>query len=285
MGQHYSRLTNADRKSIQHYWEKGYNCSQIGERLQRSPSTISRELRKTKAGKAYNANDAQKITESRYKRRDRKIHKNEELEQKIKDSLKLYWSPDQISRNLKMEYPDDETMQVSKETIYSYIYVLPRGELKKELIRCLRLHHKSRMPRSRGKSRKGQIQDMISIHERPKETEDRTIPGHWEGDFIMGKGNKSAIGTLVERTTRYTMLLHLASKDAESTRKAMARAVKNLPSTLKRSLTYDRGKEMSEHKLFTKDTKMKVYFADPCSPWQRGTNENTNGSSRLESSA
>ena len=176
-------------------------------------------------------------------------------------------------------YPDDATMQISPESIDTYIYVLPRGELKKELIGYLRQKRKLRENR-RGKKaedKRGYIPEMISIKERPAEVADRIVPGHWESDLVMGGGNKTAIGTLVERTTRTTILVHLADKDATSVRKAFARELKSLPAQMKVSMTHDQGREMIQYQLITKETKMKVYFAHPHSPWERGTNENTNG--------
>jgi IS30 family transposase len=168
-------------------------------------------------------------------------------------------------------------MRVSAETIYTYLYVLPRGELRRELVNCLRQHRKKRRPRSRGQDRRGQIPEMISIEERPADVADRTVPGHWEGDLLLGAGHRSALGTLVERTTRTTLLVPLKAKDAASVRRAFARRLRAIPKQMKLSLTYDRGKEMAEHQLFTADTQIKVYFAHPQSPWERGTNENTNG--------
>ncbi len=213
--------------------------------------------------------------------RKRKIDQNSELKQFILDKLSRRWSPDQIARELKAVYPDNESMHISHETIYSYIYVLPRGSLKKELLSYLRQQKKYRRRKGknqpRNEEKRGQIPEMISIEERPKEVEDRIIPGHWEGDLIIGKWKRSALGTLVERTTRTVILVPLVNKDAQSVRQAFAREMKKLPAQMKLSLTYDQGKEMSEHKLFTKNTKIKVYFAHPGSPWERGTNENTNG--------
>jgi IS30 family transposase len=168
-------------------------------------------------------------------------------------------------------------MQVSHESIYTYIYILPRGELRKELISYLRQGRKGRQRRKRDTDERGKIPNIVSIHERPKEVESRTVPGHWESDLIIGKANASAIGTLVERTTRTTILVPLKAKDAQTVRKSFARVVKRLPREVFRSLTHDRGSEMYEHQLFTKDTEVQVYFADPQSPWRRGTNENTNG--------
>lgn len=167
-------------------------------------------------------------------------------------------------------------MQASHETIYTYLYMLPKGELRKELIGYLRQKEKLRKRRKLTTDKRGAIPDMISIHERPKEVEDRIIPGHWEGDLIVGKVHQSAIGSIVERTTRTVILVPLKKRDAESVRKAFAKELKTLPEQMTLSMTYDRGKEMAEHKLFTEETKMQVYFCDPHSPWQRGTNENTN---------
>ena len=170
-------------------------------------------------------------------------------------------------------------MRISHEAIYTYLYVLPRGELRRELLATLRHRHKWRRARraSRAHDRRGQLPDMISIEERPAEVADRTIPGHWECDLLMGRGSTSALGTLVERTTRTTLLVPLRAKDATSVRRAFAREMRTLPQQMRRSLTYDRGKEMAEHRLFTETTGIKVYFAHPQNPWERGTNENTNG--------
>lgn len=167
-------------------------------------------------------------------------------------------------------------MHVSHESIYTYIYLLPKGALKKELILYLRQHKKLRKNRKRSTDRRGVIPEMISIDERPAEVADRSLPGHWEGDLIMGKNHRSALGSIVERTTRTVILVPLKAKDATSVRKAFARELKSLPQQMKLSMTYDRGKEMTEHKLFTQHTTMKVYFCHPQNPWERGTNENTN---------
>ena len=168
-------------------------------------------------------------------------------------------------------------MSISHESIYTYLYVLPRGTLKKELIHYLRQKHNVRFPRQKRRLKSSPIQDIVSIEERPKEVAERCVPGHWEGDLLIGQLNRSALGTLVERTTRFTLLVHLHAQDAASVRRAFARELQTLPKQLKRSLTYDQGKEMREHRLFTKSTKIRVYFAHPHCPWERGTNENTNG--------
>jgi len=168
-------------------------------------------------------------------------------------------------------------MRISHESIYQYLYCLPRGELKKALMKGLRQERKIRLSRKAIHERRQRIQDIISISERPEEVKDRIVPGHWEGDLVVGKAHQSAMGTLVERTTRLTLLVPLKEKDAFSVRTAFAKAFKRIPKQFAKTLTYDRGSEMSEHKLFTEETKIQVYFADPHSPWQRGTNENTNG--------
>jgi len=176
-----------------------------------------------------------------------------------------------------MEYARDTTMRVSHETIYQYLYCLPRGELKKELMANLRLKRKRRLSRASIHARRPGIEDAVSISERPSEAAERIVPGHWEGDLIVGKDRQSALGTLAERTTRTILLVPLKKKDALSVRLAFARAFKRIPKKFAKSLTYDRGMEMAQHRLFTEETGIKVYFADPHSPWQRGTNENTNG--------
>ena len=214
------------------------------------------------------------------KRGKRKIEKQAGLLSYVIEKLKGEWSPEEISKRLKIEYAWDMNMQVSHEAIYQYIYVLPRGELKQLLIKGLRQERKHRRAQKRGDTAetRGKIANMLSIEERPAEVAERSVPGHWEGDLILGKYKRSALGTLVERTTRYTILVPLGEhKDAASVREAYAEAFKSLPAELKRSLTYDQGKEMSEHEQFTIDTGIQVYFAHPGSPWERGTNENTNG--------
>jgi IS30 family transposase len=189
--------------------------------------------------------------------------------------IKKRWTPEQIAKRIKILYPKDMNMRISHETIYRYVYVRARSILKKELVGSLRRKHNHRKIR-KTRQKCCAIQDYMSIDERPQEVLNRTIPGHWEGDLIMGKENKSAIGTLVERTARLTIIVKLKAKDAESVRKAFAKEFAKVPKGLKKSLTYDQGQEMAQHKIFTKETKIQVYFAHPHSPWERGTNENTN---------
>jgi IS30 family transposase len=200
----------------------------------------------------------------------------------VHDGLRKCWSPLEISGRLRRDHPDDPEMWVSHETIYQSLYVAPRGPLRREWTLQLRKHHQTRWPRSKATRQPnggpGRLHDMVMISERPAEVEDRAVPGHWEGDLILGAGQLSSIGTLVERTSRYTMLLHLPeSRDPETVRTELARVISTLPEHLRRSLTWDQGGEMAQHKQFTIETGIPVYFCDAHSPWQRGTNENTNG--------
>jgi len=201
------------------------------------------------------------------------------LRQYVLRGLRQEWSPRAIVERMEKEYPLDMSMRISHEAIYRFIYVFPRGELKKTLVKALRQERTYRRKRKKNpEEKRGKITDMLSIEERPEEVSDRSVPGHWEGDLILGKHKRTALGTLVERTTRYTILVPLgAKKDAVSVRKAYARAFKTIPTELKKTLTYDQGKEMSERRRFTIDSGIQVYFAHPASPWERGTNENTNG--------
>jgi len=229
----------------------------------------------------YWATDAtqEAFLKSRKAKRPRILTLHPRLKSYVENHLKQNWSPEQIARRMRMEYPFDKTMRISHETIYQHLYVLPRGELKKELILCLRQKIPFRRKRliTQSHQRRGPIQEMISIVERPKEVADRSIPGHWEGDLLVGPSHRSALGTLVERKTRLVLLVPLTQKDAFSVRVAFAKEIRRLPTQLAKTLTYDQGSEMAEHKRFTLDTKMQVYFAHPHSPWERGTCENTNG--------
>lgn len=278
----YTRLSAEEREEISRALAQGHTYGQIASSLGRQTSTISRELSRLRyRPTTYRATFAQEITEG--KRNHRKTHKlltNDELRAYVEDKLlKERWSPQQIAERLKIAYPERMDMRVSHEAIYTYIFCLARGSLKKELKAALRQHKykRGRRPPAGERQQHNRIPDLVSIEERPKEVEDRIIPGHWEGDLVMGKGNHSAIGTLVERTTRTVILVPVESKQAEHVAERFAEELKTLPQQMKLTLTYDRGSEMARHKLFTEQTKMKVYFADPQSPWQRGTNENTNG--------
>jgi transposase, IS30 family len=281
----YKRLSIEEREEISRLIAQEEGVRAISRSIGRAASTISREIRRLPYGRwgrlKYRAvasdSSARRRARSRRKGK-RKLTLDPELLAVVKEKLSLYWSPVQIAEFLKRNY-EDPAMHVSAETIYSYIYVLPRGALRKELSDQLRRAHKKR--RIRGRSwagRPSNLEDMLSIEERPKEVADRIIPGHWEGDMIIGGAKEqTALGTLVERTTRTVILVPLKNKTAQEVRTAFAREIKKLPKELRLTLTYDQGREMAEHKLFTKETKMKVFFAHPRSPWERGTNENTNG--------
>lgn len=277
----YHRLTLAKREKISQGIYAGEDFSSIAQRIGLWPSAVSREVWSNVKRKkwSYSAVKAQKKAESNNKKKGRKkkLETNESLKKYVYEKLTLKWSPEEIAERIKLEYPDDTTMRISHETIYQHIYCLPKGELKKILMQGLRRERRLRQPRKYAHSRKPGIRDIISISERPEEVKDRIVPGHWEGDLIIGKGRNSALGTLVERTTRLTLLVPLEKKDAFSVRTEMAKVFKRIPKQFRKTLTYDRGTEMAEHKLFTNDTEIQVYFADPYSPWQRGTNENTNG--------
>ena len=273
----YKQLSHSEREQIGILKAQRLSSTAIGARLGRDPSTIRRELRRLGPRTPYSPLRAQADARKKQKiPRTQKKLKRVELWELIQQKLRLKWSPEQIAQYLKATYAEN-TMQVSHETIYTYLYTLPRGALRKELIAQLRQGERGRQRRKRDTDRRGIIPNMLSIHERPSEVADRCVPGHWESDLIIGKDHASAIGTLVERTTRTTILVPLKAKDAVSVRRAFAQTVKQLPKEVFKSITHDRGSEMAQHELFTADTKVQIYFADPQSPWQRGTNENTNG--------
>ncbi len=277
----YKRLSLEEREEISRMLAQKCSFQCIAKSLGRSPGTVSREVRAGSCNKyTYRASKAQarSIRNSRKRKAGKYfLADNLPLKRYVYGKLRLKWSPEQIAKTLKTEYPADTTMRLSTEAIYTYLYVLPRGMLKKELLSCLRQNRKYRRTQRPGVEAKRKLEDMLSIEERPKEVEDRIVPGHWEGDLIVGKNNRSALGTLVERTTRTTILVPLKSKHADGVAKAFAKEMKKLPQQMKLTLTYDQGREMAEHKLFSNITGVKVYFAHPRSPWERGTNENTNG--------
>lgn len=279
----YTRLSLSEREEISRGFAGGKSQNAIARLLGRRPSTVNREMTRLRYNtESYRAAFAQETADKKRNHRTKippRLLSNKSLRTYVIQHLRLLWSPEQIAARLKIEYPNDMSMRVSHETIYTYVYCLARGELKKELIATLR-QHRIRRERPRGKSGRAKhspIPGLVSIEERPVEVADRTIPGHWEGDLIIGSGGHSAIGTLVERTTRACILVPLHSKQAEHVAKAFAHELRRLPQQMKLTLTYDRGSEMARHQLFTNATTMRVYFADPHSPWQRGTNENTNG--------
>jgi len=275
----YRRLSLTEREELSRLLAAGSSLRAAGQALGRAPSTLSRELaRHHTSPVTYRAVRAHQRAQrwAHRPRTPRKLAGQPRLRTAVFRLLAQRWSPEQIARGLPQRYPDEPTMWISHEAIYTYLYVLPRGAFKRELIRYLRQRHRFRRPRKvRLTSRP--IQDIISIDERPAAVAKRTVPGHWEGDLLVGHANASALGTLVERTTRLTLLVPLKAKDAATVRQAFARELRTLPAQLRRSLTYDQGQEMREHRLFTKQTKMRVYFAHPHCPWERGTNENTNG--------
>jgi transposase, IS30 family len=252
----------------------------IAARLGRSPSTVSREVRRNSRGRrAYRALAAQGQAQYRAARpKTAKLAGNGELRGLVAARLKQKWSPEQISVWLRRQFPDRPEMQVSHETIYQSLYVQGRGALRRELASCLRTGRALRKPRRTGGERRGKIPGMVMISERPAEVSDRAVPGHWEGDLIAGTASKSAIGTLVERSTRFVLLLHLpAGHGASAVAEAMTQAMAGLPGQLRRSLTWDQGSEMASHAQIAAATDLQIYFCDPHSPWQRGSNENTNG--------
>lgn len=277
----YIRLTMADREEISRGLAAKWTYSHIAHNINRPVSTVSREVkgncRYKRCYRAATANERAKTARHRQKQLKR-LEENILLKDYVLKKLRLKWSPEEIAKRLKTDYATDMTMRASYETIYAYLYCLPRGSLKKELLKCLRQERKYRHNRKAVHAKRSTITDFLSISERPEEVKDRIIPGHWEGDLIMGsKKSNTALGTLVERTTRYLLLVPLTGHDALTVRTEFSKALKHIPGFLKKTLTYDRGTEMVQHKLFTQNTKIQVYFADPHSPWQRGTNENTNG--------
>jgi len=272
------RLSLSEREEISRGLACGESLRCIAHRLGRSPSTVSREVKTNGGHLKYRSTVAHRAVRRRAKRpKPMKLAECPHLAEAVETKLDLWWSPSQISRWLVRAYPSDEEMRVSHETIYQSLFVQGRGALRKELWRSLRTGRAVRRPQGRPKSTKGQIRDMVMISERPAEIEDRAVPGHWEGDLIIGTG-KSAIGTLVERQTRYVMLFRVPKGNtAEDVRVALTDTIKKLPEHLWQSLTWDQGREMAQHTKFTIDTGVDVYFCDPKSPWQRGSNENTNG--------
>ena len=272
-------LSMAEREEISRGLAAGVSLRSVARRLGRAPSTISREIRRNGGERRYRAAAADKRAWNRALRPKLcKLARCEELRQLVAARLSENWSPEQIAGWLKHAYPGDEDHQVSHETIYRSLFVQPRGVLKKELqahLRSGRAIRRSRHASSKGDGR-GSLTDIVSIRARPASIEDRAVPGHWEGDLLCGSGS-SYIVTLVERHSRYVLLAKVANRDSKTVIDALIAQAKRLPDELRRSLTWDRGKEMAQHKRFTLATDVAVYFCDPQSPWQRGSNENTNG--------
>ncbi len=293
MGKIYSQLSIEERAVIETQLEMGVKPAAIAVALNRCASTISRELRrndwtrpKTPRGPGrppvtggYHAQSAHRRARActAMPRVERRLRPGTVLWAQVARYLKTGYSPEQIAGTLARVQVETPRLQVSHETLYTAIYARPRGALRTEVIGWLRFGHAKRRPRTRGEDRRGKIPDMLSIHDRPPEVEERLIPGHWEGDLIKGAGNRSAIGTLVERTTLFTVLSRMADASAESALCGFSRVLHRIEAQKRLSLTYDQGREMAAHQRLTEATGVKVYFADPHSPWQRGINENTNG--------
>jgi transposase, IS30 family len=273
------QLSLAEREEISRRLDRGDSFRVIAAALGRHPGTIAREVNRNDGRQAYRAWRAdRRACEQARRAKPTVFDRTPRLVEFVEEKLVLKWSPQQISARLIVEFPDDPEMRVSHETIYQTLFVQGRGGLRKELSACLRTGRAHRRPHGRTVSRGSKIPDKVMISERPAEADDRAVPGHWEGDLIIGKQNKSAIATLVERSTGFTMLVGLPDGySAELTRDALAAKVQTLPERLHRSITWDQGHEMAQHVQFTVDTGIQVYFCDPYSPWQRGTNENTNG--------
>ena len=275
------RLSLQEREEISRGLAAGDSIRAIAEALGRSPSTVCREVNVNGGRKKYRALVSDRAACRRALRPKRaKLAECRRLRRVVERKLEARWSPEQISAWLASEYPDSPEMQVSHETIYQSLFVQSRGALRRELHSCLRTGRAMRRPKTYVKGNRigaGKIKNMVMISERPAEVKDRAVPGHWEGDLIFGK-KMTSIGTLVERHSRYVILLKLPNgHGAESVRTAMTKHILTLPAQLRRSITWDQGKEMAEHVQFTVDTGVKIYFCDPKSPWQRGSNENTNG--------
>ncbi len=271
------RLSVAEREEISRGLRAAEPCRAIARRLLRSASTVSREVERSGGPERYRAFEADEAAIRRARRpKPSKLARCARLRAEVEWRLSERWSPQQIAARLVRDHPEDPQMRVSHETIYRSLFVQGRGALRAELTRCLRSGRAQRRPQRRHGG--GELKDMVLLADRPAEVTDRAVPGHWEGDLILGKGGRSAIGTLVERQTRFTLLLQLGDDHtAAAVRAVLAERIGTLPEQLRRTLTWDRGKEMAEHVRFSVDTGVEVYFCDPRSPWQRATNENTNG--------
>lgn len=266
-----------EREEISRGLAEGISMREISRGLGRSPSTICREVNRNRGVDRYRAIEADKAAWRRAKRpKPPVLLRNRKLKRIVEAKLSLDWSPEQISGWLKIKYSEDNSMQISHETVYRSLFIQTRGILKEELLKHLRTKRKFRHSKHHKAGSRGRIVDCITISERPAEIEDRATPGHWEGDLIRGQLN-SHIATLVERTTRFTVLVKVNGKDTDTVVSALSKHMVKLPELLKQSLTWDRGTELASHQKFTMATDMDVYFCDPSSPWQRGTNENTNG--------
>ena len=274
----YRHLSAEERETLSLGLARGHSLRAMATVLGRAPCTVSRELARNAVRGPYRACTAHTLASARARqpRRSRTLL-DPWLWQYVRTHLAEGCSPEQIAGRLHRAYPDDMGKQLSAETIYAGLYVLPRGTLRSELLAALRQARKARRPRARGTDRRGQSPNMTPIAERPAEVATRTVPGHWEGDRIKGARNGSAVGTLVERTTRLVILARMTGTDARSAREGFTKKLRHVPALLRQTLTYDRGKEMAEHERLAARLAIRIFFADPYSPWQRGTNENTNG--------
>ena len=276
----FHHLSLDERETLALGLVQGLSLRAMARQLGRSPSTLSREVRRNGGGRRelYRASVANRgaVERSRRPRRPRKLASGW-LWRYVDRGLRRGWSPEQIAGRLRADYPGDMSRHVSHETIYAVLYATTRGELRRAYMSCLRQDRKKRRPRARGEDRRGRIPNMVSIHKRPAEVEERLVPGHWEGDLVKGKANPAAIGTLVERTTRLVLLVKMEDSTAETAYRAFSRKLARVPAVLRKTLTYDQGKEMADHEQLAKAVTIRIYFADPHSPWQRGLSENTNG--------
>jgi transposase, IS30 family len=272
------RLSFAEREQISRGLAGAKSAHAIARELGRAPSTISREIARCGGRARYRALSAERRAQERLRRpKPTKLSRSARLCEAVEAGLREFWSPHQISARLRADYPQDPEMRISHETIYQSLYVQSRGELRRQLAKHLRSARTKRKPRS-GKEQRGKIRDMVPIAERPPTIEDRAVPGHWEGDLLVGGAGRSFVATLVERQTRYVLLGRLGREQStEHVIRALKRQIRKLPEQLRLSLTWDQGKELSGHKRFSVQTGVDVYFCDPHSPWQRGSNENTNG--------
>jgi IS30 family transposase len=276
---HYKHLQPDERVALASLRLQGSGVGEIARALGRSTSTISRELRRNRLGDIYQSPVAERLKAQRRQaaRPAKKLATDTVLWPVVVSCLDWRWSPMQIARTLRRLFPQKPELHVSHETIYTAIYATPRGELKRQLVRCLRQAKNTRRPRSNGEDRRGKLPDMLSIHVRPPEVNDRLMPGHWEGDLIKGAANQSAVGVLVERTTGLVLLAKMADATAASALEAFTTKLNQIAAPWRKTLTYDQGREMARHAELALRTGMTVYFCDPHSPWQRGSCENTNG--------
>jgi transposase, IS30 family len=272
-------LSRQEREEISRGVRAGESLRQIARRLGRSPSTVSREVQRNGGVQHYRGWQAEQAAWQRARRpKLRKLQTDRRLAAVVQEKLELWWAPQQIARWLRVEFTDDPSLWVSHETIYQALYLQGRGGLRRELTAALRCGRARRLPRGHQRGAHDRITGIVPISQRPAEADDRAVPGHWEGDLLMGKDSKSQIATLVERSTRFVLLVELRNgRTADLVADALADKITTLPEALRRSLTWDRGTEMADHATFTIQSGLPVYFCDPYSPWQRGSNENTNG--------